>query len=274
MNLKDLTPKEIELMDYNQLIGLVKETNRIPGGKNTIFEILNRLLITKESKILEIGTSTGFTAIEISRLVKCKIVSIDINEDSLAEARERAKKEGFVNINFLKADVQNLPFKEKKFDLVIVGNVFSLLGNKIKALKECKRVLKNSGFICAVPMYYIKPPTSDLIKKVSDAIKVSLIPMYKDDWFKFLEDSEIELYWSKDFKFDYISDETINNFVKEILSRPHLKELKDETRVKLNSKYIDFMYLFRDNLSRMGFSIIIISKKIWEDPELYTSKPV
>lgn len=88
MKIASLTPEEIELMDYNEIIGLVKETNRIPGGRNTVFEIINRTCLNKESKVLEIGTSTGFTSIEISRFIKCNIKAIDINEDSLNEAKK------------------------------------------------------------------------------------------------------------------------------------------------------------------------------------------
>src|SRR3989344_7258397 len=110
MEIETITSKDISEMDYNQLIGLVKETNRLPGGRRTVFEIINRACIDRESKVLEIGTSTGFTAIELSRLVNCKITSIDINEMSLKEAEERALGEGLNNINFIKADVNTLPF--------------------------------------------------------------------------------------------------------------------------------------------------------------------
>jgi len=70
MEIEKITPKEIKEMDYNQIIGLIKETNRPPGGRKTVFEIVNRTCIDRESKVLEIGTSTGFTAIELSKLVK------------------------------------------------------------------------------------------------------------------------------------------------------------------------------------------------------------
>ena len=103
MEIEKITSEDISKMDYNQLIGLVKETNRPPGGRRTLFEIINRTCIDRESRVLEIGTSTGFTAIELSKLVKCKIISIDINEMSLKEAQDRAFKEGFDNIKFIRA---------------------------------------------------------------------------------------------------------------------------------------------------------------------------
>jgi len=273
--MKGINAKDIANFDYNQLIGIVKETNRPPGGKNSIFEIVNRLHLSKDSKILEIGTSTGFTSLEISRLVKCAITSIDINERSLKEAKNRARSEGYINIDFVKADVNNLPFDNESFNVVIVGNVFSLLSNKTKALDECMRVCKRDGFIVAIPMYYLKSPSKNLVKEVSNAIKVDVTPLYKSDWIRFFSMPELEVYWSKDFKFDHINDDVVRFFVTEIMNRPHLKGMNKEAVVKLRDKYGEYIFLFRDNLSHMGFTLFILSKrKIWEDPELYTSKEV
>ncbi len=272
----DLTNYEsIDDLDYNQLIGIVKETNRPPGGKNTVFEVINRLHISENAEILEVGTSTGFTAIEISRLVKSKITAIDINEISLKEAKSRASKEGYTNIKFLKADVTDLPFPDGSFNVVIVGNVLSLLSNKDKALRECVRVCKRDGLIVAVPMYYLKSPTEKLIKDVSNAIKVKIIPLYKSYWIDFFTKYGLEIYWSKSFKFDYVKDSTVDTFVKEIINRPHLRSIDKVILAQLNSKYKKYMFLFRDNLSVMGYTIFILSKsRIWEDSELYTSEEI
>lgn len=272
MELEKITLKDINEMNYNQLIGLVKETNRLPGGRKTVFEIINKTCINRESSVLEIGTSTGFTAIELSRLVKCKITSIDINEVSLKEAQDRAFKEGLKNIKFIKADVNNLPFKDSEFDLVIVGNVLSLMSNKEKAFDECRRVCKKTGFIAAVPMYYIEKPSEELVRNVSRAIQVNIIPLYKKDWNLFFKIPDLEVYWTDNYKFDYIKGDIIKKFIDDILDRNHLKTLEKNVFEALKGKYTNYMFLFRDNLSKMGFSIILLSNKmIWEDPELYTS---
>ncbi|GBE19972.1 demethylmenaquinone methyltransferase [archaeon BMS3Abin17] len=273
--MKDLTPKQIKDMDYNELIGITKETNRIPGGRKTVFEIVNRTCIDRHSKVLEIGTSTGFTAIELSKLIPCYITSIDINEISLKETRKRAIKEKVENLKLLKADVNKLPFDDESFDLVIIGNVLSLMSNKEQAFNECRRVCKKSGFIVAVPMYYIVKPFNKLIKEVSEAIQVNISPLFEKDWDKFFDIPNLEVYYTKKFKFDYIMDKEVKSFVENILDRAHLKEMRKDTLNTLYKKYKDYMYLFRDNLSKMGFSIILLSNKmVWEDKELYTSKEI
>jgi len=275
MEIENITKKDIEGMDYNQLIGLTKETNRLPGGRKIVFEIANRTCLDKEKKVLEIGTSTGFTAIELSKLIKCKINSIDINEMSLKEAEARALEEGFDNINFVKADVNNLPFEDGEFDVVIIGNVLSLMSNKEQAFRECRRVCKKNGFIVSVPMFYIDNPLDKLIRDVSDAIQVNIKPLYKKDWDKFFTIPGLEIYFSEDYKFDYMEDNLIEDFVEEILKRGHLNKLNREAFEVLKKKYKDYMYLFRENLSKMGFSVVLLSNKmLWEDQELYTSKKI
>lgn len=273
---KDIGPKDIEEMNYNELISLTKETNRPPGGKETVFEIINRTCIDSGSKVLEIGTSTGFTSIEIRRMVECSSIAIDINESSLKEARKRANNEGFDDIEFIKADVNKLPFKDSEFDLVILGNILSLMDDKDKAFGECKRVCKDDGFIAVVPMYYLEEPPNSLIEKISKAVGTDITPRYKKDWKEYLDMPSLEIYWEKDYKFNYIEDEDVENFVDLILDRDHLKnKLNEETFSILNDKYADYMFLFRDNLLKMGFSIFLLANdRIWEDPELFSSTAI
>ncbi len=181
--------------------------------------------------------------------------------------------EGYENIKFVKADINSLPFDSETFDVVIVGNVFSLIENKKIALKECMRVSKKNGFIIVIPMYYIKEPSKELIKRVSKALKVDIAPMYRSDWINFFSISGLEIYWSKDFKFDHIDNKKIISFCEEIFNKEHLRNLTKSAYEKLFEVYQKFMFLFRDNLSHMGYIILILSKrKLWEDPELFTSR--
>ena len=273
MKPNNLTPKDIEEMSYNEIIGIIKETNRIPGGQRTIIEIISKTRLSEESKVLEIGTCTGFTSIEISRFVKSKITAIDINENSLEEAKRKASELGYNNIKFINANVNNLPLKNNEFDLVIVGNIFSLIDDKNKALSECRRVCKKDGFILVVPMYYLKNPPKNIVDAVSRAIKTKITPLYKKDWIKFFKKNNLDIYFIKSFEFDCISDNSVTKFVENILQKPHLKNMKDDTFKVLKNKYGKFMLLFRDNLSYMGYSIILLNNnRIWNDPELFTSR--
>lgn len=275
MNIKNLTPQDIQKMSYNEIIGLTQETNRPPGGITTILEIAKNTFLSKNSKILEVGTSTGFTAVELALLTKASIHAIDINPMSLEEARKRAES-NYVEqfITFEKQDVTMLPYENEYFDLAFIGNVFSLVSDAKKALDECSRVLRKSGFLAAVPMYYTKEPSKGLLDQVSHAIQVEISPLKKEYWMSFFDKLPFKVCFAKDYIFDSISTEKVHKFIEDICSREHLKHLPEEAMLTLRKNYHDYMQLFKENLSHMGFTVLVLRKEIEYDEELFTATPI
>ena len=126
-------------------------------------------------------------------------------------------------------------------------------------------------------MYYIKEPSDELVNDVRKAIQVNIEVQHKDDWKKFFYREEDEIFEEVDFKFIRCSDEEIDDFCKNILSREHLKDLKPDAMEELKKCYYDYMHLFNENNSHMGFTVFIIRKKesdVFNDPELYHSERV
>lgn len=272
--IKNLTPMDIEAMSYNEIIGLVRETNRTPGGLNTIRIVSEKLMLNSNSKILDIGTSTGHSALEFSRLLNCEVVGIDINPMSLETAKERLSRFKLNKAKFVLDDATNMKFEDEMFDVVFAGNVTSLVSDRDAALKEYWRVLKPNGYLVAVPMYYIKKPSEKLVDDVRKAIQVNITALYKEDWKKFFIREEDEIFEELDFKFNKCSNEEIDAFCNNILAREHLKQLSKESFNTLKKCYYNFMHLFNENNSNMGFTIFMIRKKeedIFNDPELYHS---
>ena len=275
--IETLTPEDIKNMSYNEIIGLVRETNRTPGGLNTIKTVSRMLNLNSNTKILDIGTSTGHTALEFGRLLNCEVIGIDINDESIKTATERCSRFKLDKVKFQLDDATKLSFKDGIFDVVFAGNVTSLVNNREAALKEYWRVLKPNGYLVAVPMYYIKEPSEKLVNDVRKAIQVNIEVQHKDDWKKFFLREEDEIFEEVDFKFLKCSDDEINEFCKNILNREHLKKLSKESMETLRKCYYDFMHLFNDNNSHMGFTVFIIRRKesdVFNDPELYHSERI
>ncbi len=65
--------EDIEKLSYTDFVSLIQEENRPSGGKNTIREILINTFINKDSKVLEVGCTNGFTSLEIARTIGCKV---------------------------------------------------------------------------------------------------------------------------------------------------------------------------------------------------------
>ena len=259
--LEEITPEDIENMSYNELVGITKETNRPPGGVNTVKTICKEGFLNSNSHILEIGTSTGFTAIELARLTGARVTAIDINQMSLDEALIKSREAGVKRVTFELNDAMNLSYGNSVFDMVFCGNVTSYIPDRVKALHEYERVLKDSGFLAAVPMLYLREPPKELIEKVSQAIKYKVVPEYGKDWASFFKRHPFVLHFSEDYKFDDVSPSRIREFTQNILFGNHLKAMRRDTLEVLRNKYTSQIELFAENLSYMGYKIMLLRKE-------------
>lgn len=275
-----LNIEDLNAMNYNELIGIIGETNRPPGGIKTILNFIQKNNIDSNTKILEIGTSTGFTAIELAKLTNASITAIDINENSINIAKEKAASYNVEQkINFLIADAMNLPFRDEEFDIIFSGNIISYIPNRKKALAEYIRVLKNNGVLFASPMYYLEEPSEILIDKVTDALKMKINVDYEEYWSDFFYNPNLDLYYKEEYKFDYLKDKSIKSYVDNILvtNRKYLdRHINDKDVLKhFSTLYENYIYLFRDNLNKMGYTELYFRKNNnGFDEELFTSKKI
>lgn len=270
-----ITAMDIMQMSYNQLIGLTRETNRPPGGMQTLIRIAQSTFLKPRDLVLEIGTSTGFSAIELARLTDAHVIAIDINPTSLKESAERAVLYGVTDkVTVKQDDATALSFKDDRFDLVFCGNVTSLVSDRVKALNEYCRVLKPGKYLAAVPMYYLDVPSDNLVRRVSKAIQVEITPHYREYWINFFAVKGLERFTVEDYRFDNIPAARVDEFVDKIVARPHLAAIHEDAKHALARQYRQFMHLFRENLSHMGFSIILMRKEMVPmDEELFTASP-
>ncbi len=103
-----------------------------------------RLDIKPGSTVLDVGTGTGvfihFFMSEIGR--GGRIIALDFAEKML----RRARAKGFNgNIDYLCADVTNIPLRNEIFDIIVCYSSFPHFQNKPRALAEMNRVIKRGG---------------------------------------------------------------------------------------------------------------------------------
>lgn len=108
-----------------------------------------RLDIKPGSTVLDVGTGTGvfipFLLKKIGR--KGKLFCLDFAEEMLKIAQAKDFKG---NISYVCADIENSRLDDKSFDAVVCYSVFPHFQDKLKALREIYRLLKEDGkiFIC------------------------------------------------------------------------------------------------------------------------------
>lgn len=149
---EDKSMNEIELEKIKQKA----LEDKIPIIMDDTLAVIDKLLTDKKpSKILEIGTAVGYSAICFSEyLVEGgNIDTIEREEDRVEQARENIKKaevEDKINILFGDA-VEILPTLNEKYDVVFID---AAKGKYPFFLKEALRMLKENGMIIADNVLY------------------------------------------------------------------------------------------------------------------------
>lgn len=121
-----------------------------PGGKRATEWLLGQVPFTRETRVLEVACGTGATSMDIARRYGCHIEAVDLDEDALAVARERAQQAGLGDqITFRQANALALPFGDRSFDVLINEGMLTVLppAGKAQCVQEYLRVLKPGGFL-------------------------------------------------------------------------------------------------------------------------------
>ena len=113
-------------------------------------------------KFLDVAGGTGDIAFKITDIIRAreqsfglvpkasdgtKVVVCDINESMLKEGQKRAEREGYLDIDWVCANGEELPFEDAVFDSYTVSFGIRNFSDRPKALREAFRVLKVGGVL-------------------------------------------------------------------------------------------------------------------------------
>lgn len=139
-------------------------TNKQPFGN----WIVSHYEIAPGSKILELGCGTGSMWKDNLHLLSggAELTLTDFSEGMLESAKQNVWAE---NIAFRLVDIQNIPYPDATFDVVIANMMLYHVPDLHKGLSEVRRVLKNGGtFYCATyGIHGILEYITDLLKDMN-----------------------------------------------------------------------------------------------------------
>ena len=78
------------------------------------------------------------------------MTSVDVSEQSVAEATRRAAAAGLTNVEFRQGDIFDLPFDDGSFDHVFVCFVLEHLARPVAALVALQRLLRPGGSVTVI----------------------------------------------------------------------------------------------------------------------------
>lgn len=111
--------------------------------------ILEKLKLSGEMVLADLGCGTGFFSIPASKRVK-KVFALDIQQEMLDILGDKIKQEKITNIEAILSEESSLPLSDNSVDILLMVNVFHELEDNFSILKEVKRVLNTNGRIVII----------------------------------------------------------------------------------------------------------------------------
>jgi len=153
--------------------------------------ILEKLELTGEIVLADLGCGTGFFSIPASRRVK-KVIALDIQQEMLDILTDKIKKEEITNIETILSEESSIPLSDKSVNILLMANVFHELEDRSSLLKEVKRVLDLNGRLAIIDWKKIEmdfgPPLQERLNEKE------VIDICYDNGFTCLEKSNIVPY--------------------------------------------------------------------------------
>lgn len=168
---------------YNLYAAKYDESQRFLNSfeKGKLFSLVGDL---KGKKVLDVGCGTGRLLGEL-KLFGADIVACDVSSEMLKLAKKK-----YPSVETVEADIEDLPFEDGTFDLVIATFVIVHLKFPERAFSEVYRVLKDGGIFIVSNINQRKPPK---LKTDEGEIVISSYYHRPEDVLKVLDDNFFHL---------------------------------------------------------------------------------
>ncbi|WP_316771631.1 class I SAM-dependent methyltransferase [Streptomyces sasae] len=271
-----LTASDVQHLNFSQTVGLVNEPNMCSGGASTIRAVLREIPgLGAGDRILEVGSNTGFSVLEMASATRCEVQGIDIEESSVRFSQQKAAALGLPNAHFSVGDGTKIAFPDEHFDMVFASNVTSFIPDRRRAIDEYYRVLKRFGVLAAVPIFYHRRPPERLLNEVEQAIGAPLPRFSRADWEGMYELPGSELFFSKEYEYLDLSPSQIDAYVATVLEQPCNDGMSEELKEASGRRLHYFYTLFNENLGYARYAIMLYRKsQPTAFPVLHASAPV
>lgn len=119
-------------------------TSAVHAAGADLQQMLVSARISPDSLVLDAGCGAGHTAMAFAPRAR-EVIAYDLTPSMLEQVEQLADERGVKNVSTQEGDVENLPFEDASFDLVVTRYSSHHWLHPEKALKEFRRVLKPDG---------------------------------------------------------------------------------------------------------------------------------
>ncbi len=233
------------------------------GYPDALFsDIINISKINIKSNILDVGCGSGLSTLPLANK-GYSIIGIDISEELIKIARGNAKNN---NPQYILAPFEDYDFQNSSFDLIISGQAFHWLDEKI-AYSKCAKILNSIGYLAIFAKFndYKKSTfLSDLKKIFTDNCNYYPDGLHQDDY---IEDYLKEIKQTNLFtdiqskKYTYFLEYDLESYRTYILSNSWVMKLNNEQKINIMKKIDSLLLKFKWPM-KIPFGAALIMAKI------------
>jgi len=230
----------------------IQKTFLLPGLEKQ-FGFIQKQLNSKIQSILVIGSSSEFVADQMIKIFSNNVELIVEDYESLMNSKIVLGADSKVKVSLMNFEITD--FDSASFDLVYAQASISLT-KRNKIIKEIKRILKPTGFLCVGELVSLTKEVPQFVKDTFDSS--DLLPLYIDELDKYYQERKFEIIAKDDLtstlKDYYLESVTLLSNVKHNLTdkeksfyKKLLSKVSHESNVYLKlggDKYIGFIAMF------------------------------
>ncbi len=134
---------------FNSVAGRLGK-NYCPGRN---WEAIGHFLLhlTPKIKIADLGAGEGLLSQLLARSAE-EVVCVDNSPKMVEFGRDLAEKNGFTNLTYQLGDIEEVPLKDKRFDLVLLSQALHHAQHPERAMAEAYRILKPGGKVIIIDL--------------------------------------------------------------------------------------------------------------------------
>lgn len=168
-----ITPADIKQISYTDFVGLINQWNVLPGSYVTLSKWSQFSRLNKNSRLLEVACTTGFSSRELAVMSGCSGEGFDLSRKSIKMANYN-KEKYTPNIDFSYSVADGYSFKAQKlFTHIVVGASLGFFPDSHKMLEKCISMLEDGGYLLASPFYVTEPLPLEIIKRAQKVFDIT-----------------------------------------------------------------------------------------------------
>lgn len=264
------TPEYIRNLSYTDFVGVVNQWNVLPGAYSTLNKWIVMSRITKDARVLECASTTGFSSRELALLTGCKAEGFDISKKSIETAEYNKKLYApMADLKYFVADGYKFN-TSKKYSHIIVGAALKFFPDPEKMLEKLIGMLDDGGYILATPFYISRPIPQVLIDKAKKVFEFDITTAGYHDIMSLYNKLEIQYEERNDImqetedEMQYYCSSTINRVSIEL-------NIKDPVILDaMNERLFEIKRMSNDLRPYQNYSVLVLRYRKSTYPNRYT----